>query len=613
VDGDGKLDLVLGQFVAYGNGDGTFSRVAALPVPPAWNYAVDVNGDGKLDIIGIDALPPDTNAPTTVQFTFTVYRNDGGGTFISLGSFPLAPSFQTDSCCEGNHLFGLSFADVNGDGKLDILSQSSGPLNSNGTSVTRFNVMLNNGDGTFGAPKPIDTSALHTLLLANVAFGDINNDGTTDLVLAYEDDQGAQPPLGLDPVGPGYLGAALGNGDGTFGPFFQLKLTDLDAPQIQLTDFNGDGKLDAILGSGEVALGKGDGTFTLSTPLFAQPALYYPLLQMPIYAHSSNSLVYLNLTSGANAVFTPQDSSSASASVALSAGPHTLTAHYSGDSRYAAAVSPEVTVTVAPAATTMTLTSSANPSYAGQSVTFTATIAGLATGAGGTVTFSNGSTTLGTATVSNGSASYATTLSNAGNQTITAAYSGDANDAASSGTVDQAVEAPVTVGGGSGGSTALTVTSGQSVTTKVSVAGAGGFSGTVNFSCTGLPVNAACSFSPASMAVSGTAASTTLTVSTAAITMAGAPDASPLRALTVLACGLPLLGLLTLLPAGRARRLLLGLGFVVFVAASGLTGCGSGNSAQSSATKTVAGSYTFNVVAASGAGSSTASYTLTVQ
>jgi hypothetical protein len=229
------------------------------------------------------------------------------------------------------------------------------------------------------------------------------------------------------------------------------------------------------------------------------------------------------------------------------------------------------------------------------------------------VTFSNGSTTLGTATVSNGSANYATTLSSAGNQTITAAYGGDANDAASSGTVDQAVEAPVTIGAGSGGSTALTVTSGQSITTKVSVAGAGGFSGTVNFSCTGLPANAACSFSPASMAVSGTAASTTLTVSTAATTMAGARDASPLRALTVLACGLPLLGLLTVLPVGRGRRLLVCLGFVVFVAASGLTGCGSGNSAQSSATKTVPGSYTFNVVAASAANSSTASYTLTVQ
>jgi hypothetical protein len=260
----------------------------------------------------------------------------------------------------------------------------------------------------------------------------------------------------------------------------------------------------------------------------------------------------------------------------------------------------------------MTLTSSANPSYAGQSVTFTATIAGLAPGAGGTVTFSNGSTTLGTATVSNGSASYATTLSSAGNQTITAAYSGDANDAASSGTVNQAVEAPVTIGAGTGGSTALTVASGESVTTNVSVAGAGGFSGMVNFSCTELPTNASCSFSPASMAVSGTAAATTaLTVSTAAVTTANVRDDGSLRAITALVCGLPLLGLLALLPVARGRRLLLCLGFMLFVAASGLTGCGGGG--QSSSTKTAPGSYTFKVVATSGTTTSTASYTLTVQ
>ncbi len=422
--------------------------------------------------------------------------------------------------------------------------------------------------------------------------------------------------------GTNFLGAALGNGDGTFGAFSQLTLINYITlgilnPQVQLIDFNGDGKLDAVLGSGELALGNGDGTFTLSTPLFAQPAnpqtpVNYPLLQTNLFPHSWPSLVYLNFTSGANAVFTPQVGSSASTTVALSVGTHTLTAHYSGDITYAAVVSPVVTVTVAPAATTMTLTSSANPSYAGQSVTFTATIAGLAPGAGGTVSFSNGSTALGTATVSNGSATYATTLSSAGNQTITAAYSGDANDAASSGTVNQAVEAPVTIAAGSGGSTALTVRSGQSVTTNVSVAGAGGFSGTVNLSCTGLPANASCSFSPASMAVSGTAAATTaLTVSTAGTATASVVGDESLRAITALACGLPLLGLLTLLPVGRGRRLLLCLGFAMLVAAGGLTGCGG--SGQSSSTKTAPGSYTFNVVATSGSTTSTASYTLTVQ
>jgi hypothetical protein len=116
------------------------------------------------------------------------------------------------------------------------------------------------------------------------------------------------------------------------------------------------------------------------------------------------------------------------------------------------------------------------------------------------------------------------------------------------------------------------------------------------------------------MAVSGTTpASTTLTVSTAAVATASVRDDGSLRAMTGMACGLPLLGLLTLLPTGRRRRLLVCLAFVLFVAAGGLVGCSGGNSAQPSAAKTAAGSYTFNVVAISGASTSMASYTLTVQ
>jgi ABC-type glycerol-3-phosphate transport system substrate-binding protein len=80
--------------------------------------------------------------------------------------------------------------------------------------------------------------------------------------------------------------------------------------------------------------------------------------------------------------------------------------------------------------------------------------------------------------------------------------------------------------------------------------------------------------------------------------------------MTALACGLPLLGLLMLVPVARGRRLLLCVGFLLLVSAAGLSGC-SGSS--SSGNSTQPGSYTFQVVATSGSASSTASYTLTVQ
>jgi hypothetical protein len=614
VDGDGHLDLLIGNTVAYGKGDGTFSRVAVLPVLAtgfSQAYAIDVNGDGKLDIVAVNTPPAPTTNPGTVQFMFTVFRNDGGGTFTSLGTFPLAPSFQTGGlCCAYYNIFGLSFADLNGDGKVDVLSQSNAVAETNTAAANQLNVMLNNGDGTFGTIKSVDALGITPY---GVAFGDINGDGKQDLLLAFSNIDGTN-----------FLGSALGNGDGTFGAFVQLTLINfitvgVGNPQIQLNDFNADGKLDAVLGSGELALGNGDGTFTLSTPLFPQPAnpqtpISYPLLQASLFPNSSPSLVYLNFTSGANAVFTPFLNSDASITAALAAGTHTLTAHYSGDSNYASAVSPAVTITVAPAVTTTTLASSANPVSAGQNVTFTATLANTSPGVSGTVTFKNGSTTLGTAAVTQGSAAFTTSFPSGGNQIITAAYGGDANDAASSATLNQAVEALITVGSGSGPA-ALTVASGQSVSTTLSVNAITGFSGQVALSCTGLPALASCSFSPASVAVSATAAaSSMLTVSTGAANTAAAQEPAIPRTTIALACGLPLLGLLALLPVARGRRLLLCLGFALFVSVTSLTGCGGGGqSAQSTGAKTVPGSYTFNVVATSGAVTSTVSYSLTVQ
>jgi hypothetical protein len=322
------------------------------------------------------------------------------------------------------------------------------------------------------------------------------------------------------------------------------------------------------------------------------------------------ALVFVNLQSGANAVFIPNIGSGAEPTAKLMPGTYSLTAHYSGDATYAASVSGTFNLTIGSITPRVAVTSSANPSYTGEDVTLTATITGLFGGPTASVVFSDGQTVLGTVQASNGVATYKGSFSSAGNHTITAAYSGDGTNLAASGTLTQTVDAPLTVEADSGSSTTLTVVSGQSVGTRVAVAGNAGFSGTVNFSCTGLPMNATCSFAPASVTVSGAAAATTaLTVSTAATTTASAREGESSRALTVLACGLPLLGLLALVPVGRGRRLLLCLGFALFVSMSGLTGCGG----PSEAAKTPAGTYSFNVVATSGSTTSTATYKLTVQ
>jgi Bacterial Ig-like domain (group 3) len=95
----------------------------------------------------------------------------------------------------------------------------------------------------------------------------------------------------------------------------------------------------------------------------------------------------------------------------LSAGPHSISAVYDGDSQFDSSTSQAASLTVTPERTSLSLTSSANPSGATTPVSFTAKIIPIAPGAGvpaGTVVFSDGSTTLGAAVVVNGSATFTT-------------------------------------------------------------------------------------------------------------------------------------------------------------------------------------------------------------
>ena len=98
-------------------------------------------------------------------------------------------------------------------------------------------------------------------------------------------------------------------------------------------------------------------------------------------------------------------------------------------------------VYVAPAQTTLTLQSSANPSVVGQNVTFTANATAAVGGpVTGSITFKDGAATLGTGTLNNGVATFSTTALAIGTHPITATFAGDISfSAATSGTVNQVV------------------------------------------------------------------------------------------------------------------------------------------------------------------------------
>ena len=97
--------------------------------------------------------------------------------------------------------------------------------------------------------------------------------------------------------------------------------------------------------------------------------------------------------------------------------------------------------TYAAASSSVALASSANPSTFGQSVTFVATVTGSSPT--GTVTFRDGATVLGTSPLGAGQATFTMSTLSVGSHSITAAYSGDANNAAStSAALNQVVGVP---------------------------------------------------------------------------------------------------------------------------------------------------------------------------
>jgi len=240
---DGKTDVVVtvsalgswGICVLMGNGDGTFQAglFTPLPLAPSCVALDDFNCDGKLDL-AVSAMS-DWAIPMPGFGEVYLLLGNGDGTFQS-------PTAYT----AGHYCSSLAVADLDGDGKLDIVVTSQATvvgLYYEGSVV----ILLGNGDGTFrkGGESSVGINP------QAVYVNDLNSDGKQDLVVANSWD--------------GTITVLLGNGDGTFLPGFSYA-TGGGATSIIGADFNRDGAYDlAVLNfnSADVAifLGRGDGTF----------------------------------------------------------------------------------------------------------------------------------------------------------------------------------------------------------------------------------------------------------------------------------------------------------------------------------------------------------------
>jgi hypothetical protein len=222
----------------------------------------------------------------------------------------------------------------------------------------------------------------------------------------------------------------------------------------------------------------------------------------------------------------------------LAAGTHSIVASYGGDGKDGSSVSLVVNVTVTATATpglagtTTTLSASATQLLPAQSVTLTAVVA-QQSGANvptGTVTFLDGSNSLGTAQVNaSGGATLNLSSLSAGTHSITASYGGDTNDSPSTSAVlTVSVSAPgyaMVISG-----TSVDLTPGQPSSLAVTLIPENGFNLPINLTCSGLPKGITCNFSPSSVTPSGAPVMSTVTMmasSQAALAPMQVPHGAP--------------------------------------------------------------------------------------
>jgi parallel beta-helix repeat protein len=198
----------------------------------------------------------------------------------------------------------------------------------------------------------------------------------------------------------------------------------------------------------------------------------------------------------------------------LPAGNNAVQAIYPLQGGYLTSTSIVDQVTVNKLTTASTMTVTPTTILAGQSMTFNTTVAGPGGTPTGTVAIMEDDINIISATLASGAASISTTYLSAGAHSMTAYYVGDATFAPSTSSPMQVNVQDYSI---ALTSVALSVTTGQSVSTTLTATPIAGFSGTIIYSCA-LPAvmtGATCSAAPVTLNGSGTQ-STTLVVTTLA-------------------------------------------------------------------------------------------------
>jgi hypothetical protein len=215
IDSDGTLYL----FLNSGNGsltlsktEYTYSNCSSLGSPVA--VAADFNRDGKLDV----AL--------SVNNQLQILLGNGKG------------AFSAGPITDLNVSEGLALGDFDGDGDADLATWTY-----DSSSVY---VQVAYGDGTGNFPKIVETQLPGTFTNL-VSFGDVNNDGKTDIVAL----SGTKKEADI----------YAGNAARTFATHSAVTLANCAADGALVADFDGNGTNDLVVPEGDC--GESSGAYTL--------------------------------------------------------------------------------------------------------------------------------------------------------------------------------------------------------------------------------------------------------------------------------------------------------------------------------------------------------------
>jgi hypothetical protein len=393
VNGDGIPDIIAGgstgALVYQGNGNGTFQPYQEPTIGGfTLTYAVnagDYNNDGNADLIGTDA-----DTPRAAVSLSQVAQISNASALTNVAVFPLGSGVHNvDASYSGDSVYLGSLSDT--------VPLTAAPVNTTLTLVASPASSILAGDSV---------TLTATLTPFTVGPPTTTTDGELVNILS-----------GATPLGSGHLLSGVATLTTTALPIGTDSLTAV---------FPGDSNYNTSTSSASTLTVS---TVTLSSSLNPSTFGQSVTFTATVLPSKTGSVTFLDggTSIGASPIVSGVAVFSTSS---LAVGAHNVTAQYNSDT------SNVVVQVVNKAASTVTVTTSPNPSTFGGAVTITASVPA---GVTGTITFTSGTLSLGSGTIASGAASVTTTLLTPPSDVITATYNGDANYNSAVGTATQTV------------------------------------------------------------------------------------------------------------------------------------------------------------------------------